>query len=86
MIKILLLVVIVSLSTLVIPLKGYDENTITEPVTVQKLTIENTGKQVEEIMEVSANETVAINFEFYVYLYVLYLLLLYFRCANTQID
>ncbi len=62
-IKILLLVVIVSLSALIVPLKGHGENIITDPVTVQELETENTREQVEDIMEVSTNKTVAINFE-----------------------
>ncbi len=62
-IKILLSVVIVSLSALIVPLRGHGENIITEPVTVQELVTENTGKQVEEIMKVSTNKIVAINFE-----------------------
>ncbi len=61
--KILLLVVIVSLSALIVPLKGRCENIITEPVTVQELAIENTGRQVEEITKVSVKEIEAINFE-----------------------
>lgn len=60
---ILLSIVIVSLSVLIAPLKEREENIITKPVTVQELATENTGKQVEEVKQVSVNETVSLNFE-----------------------
>lgn len=56
-IKILLSVVVVSLSVFICPLKGHSENIITEPVTVQELVTENIGKKV------SVNETTLKNFE-----------------------
>ncbi len=58
-IKILLSVVIVSLSALAIPLKGYGENVITGPVTV----IANTEKQTESIIDILSNESIITNSE-----------------------
>lgn len=61
MIKILLSIVIVSLSALLVPLEGHDENLKTEPVTVQAKVVKSAGNQDFEVMELS--EEIAINFE-----------------------
>lgn len=61
MIKILLSIVIVSLSVLLVPLEGHDENLKTEPVTVQAKVVKSAGNQDFEVMELS--EEIPINFE-----------------------
>lgn len=61
MIKILLSIVIVSLSALLVPLEGHDENLKTEPVTIQAKVVKSAGNQDFEVMELS--EEIAINFE-----------------------
>lgn len=61
MIKVLLSIVIVSLSALLVPLEGHDENLKTEPVTVQAKVAKSAGNQDFEVMEIS--EEIAINFE-----------------------
>lgn len=58
--KILLSVVIASLSALLVPLEGHNENLKTEPVAVQAIVVESAVNQDYEIMEVSE---VSINFE-----------------------
>ncbi len=60
-IKILLSVMIVSLSVLVVPLKGHSENIKTESVAVQETAI-FTGISAENFV---IEQPVSINFEFY---------------------
>lgn len=60
-IKILLSVMIVSLSALVVPLEGHGENSKTESVAVQTA-VRTTEYLVENFIE---EQPVAINFEFY---------------------
>lgn len=59
--KILLSVMIVSLSALVVPLKGQGENLENEPVVVQAV-VKSTGLNDENFIE---KQSVTINFEFY---------------------
>ena len=59
-IKILLSVVIVSLSALSVPLVGHSENIETEPVAVQAIVVESTENRDYEVIELSE---VSINFE-----------------------
>lgn len=59
--KILLSVMIVSLSALVVPLKGQGENLETEPMAVQAV-VKSTGINTENFIE---EPPVSINFEFY---------------------
>lgn len=59
--KILLSVVIVSLSALVVPLEGHSENSKTESVAVQETAI-FTGISAENFV---IEQPVSINFEFY---------------------
>ena len=63
MIKILLSVLIVSLSALVVPLVGHSANVKTDPVAVQAIVVESTENRDYEVIELSE---VSINFEFYV--------------------
>lgn len=60
-IKILLSIVIVSLSALVVPLKGHSENIKTESVAVQAA-VKSTEMSLENFV---IEQPVSINFEFY---------------------
>ena len=59
-IKILLSVLIVSLSALVVPLVGHSANVKTDPVAVQAIVVESTENRDYEVIELSE---VSINFE-----------------------
>lgn len=61
MIKVLLSIVIVSLSALLVPLEGHDKNLKTEPVAVQAKVVKSAGNQDYEVIEPS--EEIPINFE-----------------------
>ena len=69
-IKILLSVMIVSLSALVVPLVGHDENVETESVSVQAIVVESAENRDYEVIELSE---ISINFEFYVYVFTSYI-------------
>lgn len=61
MIKVLLSIVIVSLSALLVPLEGHNEYLNTEPVAVQAKVVKSAGNLDYEVMELS--EETPINFE-----------------------
>lgn len=59
--KFLLSVMMVSLSALVVPLKGWGENLETEPLAVQSV-VKSKGVNIENFIK---EQPVSINFEFY---------------------